>query len=950
MKLTKELLTSLLVLVFSAGGKAACAAEEAKIYLRGTFVPFSMSMASMSVANQVAFAEKVGFTGLGLPGMVKNQINQAVNLPQVVSGRFKIPSVLWYSNVHDTINVPWLDSILTDAKKVDMAIWMVSGGNKNRLDTTKSLAISRLRIVAERCRAKGVRLVLYPHLGTTFETAEEGLGALDSLRRYGYSDVRLSIHLCHEVKYGNGARISAVVAKVAPYLALASVNGADSNTYRLNDGWATAIMPLDAGTYDARIFLRALSEAKYSGPIELHTYGLKSPTDTTYDKNIERSFLKWNEWVTNVPPVSSILPPPLPKIPLQGDLVAFSMSLAGVTVENQIAILKKAGYTGVGFPGLAKTQSSQLAAHPDVVSKKFKVSSLMWYTSVYDRLDTAMLDSVLPDLRKMGASLLMVSGRNKERADSTKSRAVSNFAKVASRCQAHGVQLVVYPHLWTVFEGVEGGLQALDSLRRRGHPEVRVAMDLSHEFKMGNASRIPALVAKAAPFLGLVFVNGGDIDAFKKNDGWVSAVKPLGEGTYDVREYLAALSSSGFTGVVQLQTSGLKNSLSADYDQHLEKSLAVWSSTVLKVQPSSKPSLGFPFVPFGMNFAGRSVTAQVEAIEAAGFRGIGLPGVSKSQLTQISTHPHVVSGGFKVPVVMWYTSVYEPLDTVLLDSVLPDLRKMGASLWMVSGRNKERSDSTKSKAIAKFVKVADRCRNKGVELVVYPHIWTVFEGVVGGLQAMDSLKRLGHPEVRMSLDLSHELKIGNAGRIPELVTRAAPYLGLVAISGGDVDAYSKNDGWASSVKPLDQGSFELNPFLMSLAGVNYRGPILLQTAGLTSPFDAGYDNHLQRSLARWQEWVDPSVLEALPDLKEGVQAKKIERIEPTKTKWRFQSGRLMVEVANAAIPRLFTLDGREIQGTQEFGGIWVFPSRGAGSRILRVQGPAGTLSTMVPAF
>ncbi|MBK9578828.1 MAG: sugar phosphate isomerase/epimerase [Fibrobacterota bacterium] len=288
-----------LVLLSVAGcGKA----DSLPIPLKGSFVPFAMCMADVPANRQVETVKRMGFHGLGLAGMDAAKIAEFARLPEVRSGEFRIPSVLWYFPVLDTIRVPWLDSILEDAHRMDMAIWMVASAQGRRDGSVRSRAVEQFAAVAERCRAKGARLVVYPHAGTLIETAEEGLWMLDSLRRLGYPEVRTSIHLCHELKMGNRSRLPEIVAKVAPFLALASVSGADKFTNLRGSEWVTAIKPLDEGSYDARIFLRALSQAGYSGPIELHTYGLKSPESPQYDRHLERSLAKWKAWVVQPSP------------------------------------------------------------------------------------------------------------------------------------------------------------------------------------------------------------------------------------------------------------------------------------------------------------------------------------------------------------------------------------------------------------------------------------------------------------------------------------------------------------------------------------------------------------------------------------------------------------------------------------------------------------------------
>lgn len=294
--------------LIAVGVGGADAAEESTIAYKGPFVPFGLCMQSMSPADQVAYSKKVGFNGLGLAELDGEVVKEFSQLPDVVGGKFRIVSALWWVGLDDPIDVAWLDDILDDARKMGMAIWMVVEG-PDKSESSKAMTVEKLAKVADRCQAKGVQLVLYPHIGTVFETAEEALELYDSLERRGYPEVRISIHLCHELKAGNRDRIVSIVAKVAPYLALASINGADADTDEQGgDFWASAIMPLNQGTYDPRFFLRALVDNHYEGPMELHTYNLKTPTASDYDQHLESSLATWKSWVPD-PPASSVRRP-----------------------------------------------------------------------------------------------------------------------------------------------------------------------------------------------------------------------------------------------------------------------------------------------------------------------------------------------------------------------------------------------------------------------------------------------------------------------------------------------------------------------------------------------------------------------------------------------------------------------------------------------------------------
>lgn len=301
------------VVLISVRATGAGATADSTLAFKGPFVPFGLCMESMRPVDQVAYSQKVGFTGLGLAALDGDVVKEFSALPDVVGGTFRIVSALWWVGIDDPIDPAWLDDILDDARGMGMAIWMVVEGPKT--ESSKAMALEKLAIVADRCQAKGVQLVLYPHIGTVFETAEEALDLYDSLERRGYPEVRISIHLCHELKAGNRDRIPSIVAKVAPYLALASISGADADTHdKGEDDWASAILPLDQGTYDPRLFLRALVANDYQGPMELHTYNLKAPTASDYDQHLESSLATWKSWVPD-PPASSVRRPATKRSP-----------------------------------------------------------------------------------------------------------------------------------------------------------------------------------------------------------------------------------------------------------------------------------------------------------------------------------------------------------------------------------------------------------------------------------------------------------------------------------------------------------------------------------------------------------------------------------------------------------------------------------------------------------
>lgn len=275
---------------------------DTRIPLRSEFVPFGLCLSnsswSMTAAEQIALCQSLGYTGYGLASFgSEGALKAFADHPQVITGRFRIHSALWWASITDSFNWADIDNRLAQAARMDMAVWMVVAGAKTTANVETAYGI--LKTTAQHCAAKRAKLVLYPHEGTTFISAEEALVLLLRLRAdpdlspAEKACVSVSIHLCHELKAGNGARIADVVAAVAPYCTLASVNGAETDT-RSRGGWTTGIRPLDQGNYDVRPFLQALAAAGYDGPMEYHTYNLPDPRD---DDHLERTLLRWRQLI-----------------------------------------------------------------------------------------------------------------------------------------------------------------------------------------------------------------------------------------------------------------------------------------------------------------------------------------------------------------------------------------------------------------------------------------------------------------------------------------------------------------------------------------------------------------------------------------------------------------------------------------------------------------------------
>jgi len=281
-------LALLVIMLFSHG--ILRAAPSITNFPASPFGAFTLGMDDHSPAQLVELMQRFGYDGLMAHTWGKDplpRLRAYLDVPAVKSGAFQVYAILWTPKAKDGFDTNWLAQVLATAKPLHASLWVAVSGQTNEMETV----IDLLARAADQCAQSGVDLVLYPHFGHPYDTLENTLPVLKKLNR---PNVKISIHLCHELKAGNENRFDEIVAKAAPYLALASINGAElGEAVRRDkpDDWRKAIIPLDEGSLDVKPFLSALAKNGYHGPILLHTFGLK----TKPEDHLARSIKKWRE-------------------------------------------------------------------------------------------------------------------------------------------------------------------------------------------------------------------------------------------------------------------------------------------------------------------------------------------------------------------------------------------------------------------------------------------------------------------------------------------------------------------------------------------------------------------------------------------------------------------------------------------------------------------------------
>lgn len=128
---------------------------------------------------------------------------------------------------------------------------------------------------------------------------------------------------------------------------------------------------------------------------------------------------------------------------------------------------------------------------------------------------------------------------------------------VAEKC---GVSL--YPHDNCAVETAE---EMLVYLKKANQPNLTISVHQCHELRAGNMNRLDEVMTAVGPYMDIITICGSDIKLKDNSEDWSDAIKPLGEGDYDPKEFLRALKRHKFQGPIILHTFGLKDKPASHY-------------------------------------------------------------------------------------------------------------------------------------------------------------------------------------------------------------------------------------------------------------------------------------------------------------------------------------------------------------------------------------------------
>jgi sugar phosphate isomerase/epimerase len=255
---------------------------------------YDFELKQFSIPERVSFLEKTGFRGVTFHcNNIKELDTLSKYIDAIKSNNFTIPAVFHHYLLtgEEYKNEHW-KTITDRIKGKGIKLWMIfsSRPKTDPIELTK-----KIKEISDYTARVGVEFVIYPHDMTAIETVEQ---SVKIIKESGATNAYTSLHLCHELRAGNGKRLLEVARKHASYIRLASISGADYQVpYVHSSNWKDTIKPLYMGDYETQDLIQALAQIGFIGPIFLHTFDIKEPSP---EERLSKSITKWNEMNKNV--------------------------------------------------------------------------------------------------------------------------------------------------------------------------------------------------------------------------------------------------------------------------------------------------------------------------------------------------------------------------------------------------------------------------------------------------------------------------------------------------------------------------------------------------------------------------------------------------------------------------------------------------------------------------
>lgn len=269
-----------------------CNSHKENTSLKNPLFVYDFNLGHIEIYERLKMLKSIGFDGvvLGFNPEDKNTLNYIKDYQNAIDSlRLALPikAVFFWADFNSELSDSvWKDLIIT-LRKDKIYPWPIIGGDRKKIDS--SVVVKNMQKMADFAAQNQLNLIIYPHDGAIIASAEE---AIPFIKLSNKKNIKVSLHLCHELRAGNAKRLKKVIKNILPYWELGSLSGADTVYYKDRADWSDGIRPLAKTVFDVENFVKEVRSAGYSGPMVLHTYGIND----SVPQHLINSFKIWKKY------------------------------------------------------------------------------------------------------------------------------------------------------------------------------------------------------------------------------------------------------------------------------------------------------------------------------------------------------------------------------------------------------------------------------------------------------------------------------------------------------------------------------------------------------------------------------------------------------------------------------------------------------------------------------
>ena len=268
--------------------------------------------------------------------------------------------------------------------------------------------------------------------------------------------------------------------------------------------------------------------------------------------------------------------------------------------------------------------------------------------------------------------------------------------------------------------------------------------------------------------------------------------------------------------------------------------------------PASRPADEvLPNAFFAMDTATKdaehvSIADQVRLVKELGFDGYG-PAYTPDLPALLKTVDEAGVPLSALYVALTFDAAGPKFDPSLARNI-ELLRGRPTIIWLVVRSEKRVPASAEADraAIEAIREVAELAQPVGIRVAIYPHTG---DYIASTPQALAIVKAADRPNVGLSFNLCHWLKVDGYGDLRPLLDQMMPHLFVISINGADRKDPDFKD-WSRYIQPLGEGDFDVYGLMKELRSRGYGGPVGLQGYGLKG----SARSHLEKAVRTWKSY------------------------------------------------------------------------------------------------